>query len=47
MNKQVKPLEVKKLENGTIAVRFSNRPKRWVIVEDETMAQFIVFTMID
>ncbi len=41
----VKPLEVKKLENGTLAVRWSNSPKRWAIIEDETMIQYVIWRM--
>ena len=45
MIKIAKPLEVKKLENGTIAVRWSDSPKKWSIVTDSVMARFIVFKM--
>lgn len=41
----VRPLEVKKLENGSLAVRWSNEPKKWFVVEDKTMIQFIIFSM--
>lgn len=40
-----RPLEVKKLDNGAFAVRWSNRPKEWFVVEDKTMIQFIIFSM--
>ena len=42
-----RPLEVKKLEDGTLAVRFSNSPKRWVIIDDETLAAFVVWRMVN
>ena len=40
-----RPLEIKKLENGSLAVRWSNKPKKWFVVSDQTMIQFIVFSM--
>ena len=46
MTKTPTVLELKKLENGTIAVRWSNKPKRWTIIEDATMAAFILFFML-
>ena len=46
MTKAVRPLEVMKLENGSLAVRWSNSQKKWAIVTDETMIQFIIFSMI-
>ncbi len=41
----VRALEIKKLEDGKIAVRWSNKPKKWVIIDDAVMAQFIVFSV--
>jgi hypothetical protein len=46
MAKAVRPLEVKKLDNGSLAVRWSNSPKKWAIVTDETMIQFVIFKMV-
>ena len=46
MTKTPTVLELKKLENGTIAVRWSNKPKRWTIIEDATIAAFILFFML-
>ena len=40
-----RPLEIKKLENGSLAVRWSNKPKEWFIVSDQTLIHFIVFSM--
>ena len=46
MEKPVRPLEIKKLENGSLAVRWSSSPKKWAIVTDATMIQYIVFRMV-
>lgn len=47
MQTTVRPLEVKKMENGSLAVRWNNSPKKWAIVTDETMIAFIVFSMLN
>ncbi len=46
-NKKVKPLEVKKLDNDRMAVRFSDKPKKWIILDDPTFIQFVIYRMID
>ena len=45
--KTPRPLEVKKLENGTLAVRWSTSPKRWAIIEDETLAAFVIWRIVN
>ena len=49
MANKVKPIEVKKLANGDFAVRWSNKPKKWCLIQkqNEVMFQFIVMCMID
>lgn len=46
---KIKPLEVKKLENGNFAIRWSNTPKKWNVIkkEDQIMVEFLIFYMID
>jgi hypothetical protein len=41
----LKPLEVMKRDDGSFAVRWSNKPKRWAIIkeDDKIMFEFIVF----
>jgi len=46
-SKKVKPLEVKKLDNDRMAVRFSDKPKKWIILDDPTFIQFVIYRMID
>ena len=45
MTTNIRPLEVKKVDENRIAVRWSNSPKKWVIVSDEIMIQYVVFRM--
>jgi hypothetical protein len=41
----LRPLEVKKLHGETLAVRWSNEPTRWRVVNDPTIAAYLVFWM--
>jgi hypothetical protein len=43
-----KPLEVMKREDGSFAVRWSNKPKKWSIIEKENqvMFEYIVFWIL-
>lgn len=40
-----KPAEVKKLDSGQIAVRWEGQ-KKFNIIDDETIAQYLIFWMI-
>jgi hypothetical protein len=47
MNKKVKPLEVKKLEDGSLSVRWSTSPTEWATITDKVMIAFIIWRMVD